>query len=265
MGGSCDDDEQQEGYRDSCRWRTVAPAAVSLVERGCGRPRPLARATCGCGSTGRPVVDEELLDKDCARMASDRRTSRPFSASWRPSPARLAADPPVRRSSISKGSLRRARCTSSGITAACLTFPPGEHRLLIHGLVDRPLTFDLASLSRYPLVSRIHFIECSGNSAGLYAAEPPQGGAGALHGLVSCSEWTGVPLGTLLDEAGVRPAGKWLLAEGARRRRDESQHPDREGAGRRDDRDLSERRAPAARERVSDAAPAARAGKATRT
>ncbi len=93
--------------------------------------------------------------------------------------------------------------------------PPHEHRLLIHGLVERPLTFDLASLSRYPLVSRIHFIECSGNSAGLYAPEPPQGGAGALHGLLSCSDWTGVPLSTLLDEAGVRPAGKWFLAEGA--------------------------------------------------
>jgi sulfane dehydrogenase subunit SoxC len=85
--------------------------------------------------------------------------------------------------------------------------PPGEHRLLIHGLVDRPLTFDLASLSRYPLVSRIQFIECSGNSAGLYAVNPPQGGAGALHGLLSCSDWTGVPLATLLDEVGVRPAG----------------------------------------------------------
>jgi sulfane dehydrogenase subunit SoxC len=93
--------------------------------------------------------------------------------------------------------------------------PPAEHRLLIHGLVERPLTFDLASLSRYPLLSRIHFIECSGNSAGLFAVDPPQGGAGALHGLLSCSDWTGVPLSTLLDEVGVRPAGKWLLAEGA--------------------------------------------------
>ena len=93
--------------------------------------------------------------------------------------------------------------------------PPGEHRLLIHGLVERPLTFDLAALSRYPLVSRIHFIECSGNSAGLYSVDPPQGGAGALHGLLSCSDWTGVPLSTLLDEVGVRPTGRWLLAEGA--------------------------------------------------
>jgi sulfane dehydrogenase subunit SoxC len=93
--------------------------------------------------------------------------------------------------------------------------PPGEHRLLVHGLVRQPLTFDLAALSRYPLISRIHFVECSGNSAPLYAAQPAQGGAGALHGLVSCAEWTGIPLGTLLDEAGVRPEGKWILAEGA--------------------------------------------------
>ena len=93
--------------------------------------------------------------------------------------------------------------------------PPSRHRLVIHGLVRRPLTFDLDALTRYPLISRIHFIECSGNSAPLYAAQPPQGGAGALHGLVSCAEWTGVPLGTLLDEVGVRPEGKWLLAEGA--------------------------------------------------
>jgi sulfane dehydrogenase subunit SoxC len=92
--------------------------------------------------------------------------------------------------------------------------PPAQHRLVIHGLVRRPLTFDLDALMRYPLISRIQFIECSGNSTALYAAQPPQAGAGALHGLVSCAEWTGVPLGTLLDEVGVRPESKWLLAEG---------------------------------------------------
>jgi len=93
---------------------------------------------------------------------------------------------------------------------------PDAHRLLIHGLVDRPLFFDLDSLSRYPMVSRIQFIECSGNSraAGL-APEPVAGGCGALHGLVSCSEWTGVPLSVLLDEAGVDPNAQWILAEGS--------------------------------------------------
>ena len=93
--------------------------------------------------------------------------------------------------------------------------PPADHRLLIHGLVDRALTFDLAALSRYPLVSRVHFIECSGNSTALYAPEPAQASAGFIHGLMSCSEWTGVPLATLLAEAGVQASGRWLVAEGA--------------------------------------------------
>ena len=92
---------------------------------------------------------------------------------------------------------------------------PAEHRLLIHGLVDRPLMFDLESLARYPLVSRTQFLECSGNSGSNNAPEPPQQTAGRIHGLVSCSEWTGVPLAVLLEEAGVRAEGTWILAEGA--------------------------------------------------
>jgi sulfane dehydrogenase subunit SoxC len=92
---------------------------------------------------------------------------------------------------------------------------PAEHRLLIHGLVERPLVFDLETLSRYPLVSSIHFLECSGNSGALNAPDAPQGTAGGIHGLLSCSDWTGVPLAVLLDEAGVQPEGRWILAEGA--------------------------------------------------
>ena len=93
---------------------------------------------------------------------------------------------------------------------------PHRHRLLIHGMVDRALFFDMDALSRYPMVSRIQFIECSGNSylAGL-PARPINDTCGALHGLVSCSEWTGVPLSILLDEAGVDPAAGWIMAEGA--------------------------------------------------
>lgn len=92
---------------------------------------------------------------------------------------------------------------------------PAQHRLLIHGLVERPLIFSMDALARYPMVSRIQFLECSGNSGALNNAEPAQQSAGGLHGLVSCSDWTGVPLGVLLQEAGVRPEGRWLLAEGA--------------------------------------------------
>jgi sulfane dehydrogenase subunit SoxC len=92
---------------------------------------------------------------------------------------------------------------------------PDEHQVLIHGLVERPLIFSMNALARYPMVSRIQFLECSGNSGGNNNAEAPQQTAGGIHGLVSCSDWAGVPLAVLLDEAGVKPEGKWLLAEGA--------------------------------------------------
>ena len=92
---------------------------------------------------------------------------------------------------------------------------PDNHKLVIHGLVDRPLAFDLDALERYPKVSRIQFLECSGNSFPLLMPEPMQSDCAALHGLVSCSEWGGVPLNVLLDEAGVKPDAKWVVAEGA--------------------------------------------------
>ena len=92
---------------------------------------------------------------------------------------------------------------------------PAKHRLVIHGLVKKPLAFTLDTLSRYPMVSRMAFVECGGNSAPLFSNEPVQATAQALHGLVSCAEWTGVTLSTLLDEAGIDPKAKWLIAEGA--------------------------------------------------
>jgi len=92
---------------------------------------------------------------------------------------------------------------------------PAQHRLLIHGMVKRPLVFDVESLSRYPIESRIHFLECGGNSELIYDEHPAQVGVQRLHGQVSCAEWGGVPLSILMDEAGVDPRGKWIIAEGA--------------------------------------------------
>ena len=91
---------------------------------------------------------------------------------------------------------------------------PAKHQLMIHGMLDRPLVFTMDDLKRLPSVSRIHFVECSGNSGGEWgkknAADVPRG-----FGLASCSEWTGVPLSILLAEAGVQKGAKWLHAEGA--------------------------------------------------
>ena len=92
---------------------------------------------------------------------------------------------------------------------------PEQHRLIIHGLVKRPISLTLNDLARYPMTSRVHFIECAGNSGAMYGAKAAPGTAQTLHGLISCSEWTGVMLSTLLSEVGADPKGKWLLAEGA--------------------------------------------------
>lgn len=91
---------------------------------------------------------------------------------------------------------------------------PSQHRLVIHGLVDQPVSFTLDDLKRLPSVTRPHFIECSGNGGGELA-----GNAGAdasrSHGLLSNSEWTGVKLSTVLTAAKAQPAAKWVIAEGA--------------------------------------------------
>lgn len=92
---------------------------------------------------------------------------------------------------------------------------PDQHQLVIHGLVDQPMVFTLDALMRYPMVSRMAFIECGGNSAPLFSPEPIDADVQALHGLVSCAEWTGIMLSTLLEETGIDPKATWLIAEGA--------------------------------------------------
>ncbi len=92
---------------------------------------------------------------------------------------------------------------------------PEQHKLLIHGLVKKPLIFDMEQLHRYPMISKIQFLECSGNSRPNLSKIPPKGSCGDIHGMIACSEWTGIPLNILLDEAGLEKDAKWVLAEGS--------------------------------------------------
>jgi sulfane dehydrogenase subunit SoxC len=92
------------------------------------------------------------------------------------------------------------------------TIDPEQHRLMLHGLVDSPLIFTMEDIRRFPSESRIHFIECSGNPV---YTKPYGKTASDLVGLLSCAEWTGVSLKLVLQEAGLRPQAKWLVAEGA--------------------------------------------------
>lgn len=91
---------------------------------------------------------------------------------------------------------------------------PDQHRLVIHGLVDKPMIFTMEDIVRFPSESRTYFLECSGNSA----AELKKGAnqtVQQIHGLLSCCEWTGVRLSTILQECGIQPTATWALAEGA--------------------------------------------------
>jgi sulfane dehydrogenase subunit SoxC len=92
---------------------------------------------------------------------------------------------------------------------------PASYSLLVHGLVDRPTVFTLDDLKRFPGRSVIRFLECSGNGSRNYRPDPkaPETTPQQLDGLTSCSEWTGVPLATVLREVGASAKASWFLAE----------------------------------------------------
>jgi sulfane dehydrogenase subunit SoxC len=89
-----------------------------------------------------------------------------------------------------------------------------QHRLMIHGLVDRPLIMTMKDIMRFPSTSRIHFIECPANG-GMEWRGAQLNSLQFTHGMISCAEWTGVKLSTLLEEVGLKKEAKWLLVEGA--------------------------------------------------
>ena len=160
-----------------------------------------------------------------ATTAAQSPPSDPSKVRGKPSRAlgqRAAAEKPQRqvRGTASSGTPHQDLCGT--ITPADLHFErhhagvpeidPKSYSLLIHGMVERPMLFTLADLKRFPAVSRVHFLECSGNfggRAGSAELTPQQ-----IAGLTSTSEWTGVALATLFREVGVRPQATWFLAEG---------------------------------------------------
>ena len=92
-----------------------------------------------------------------------------------------------------------------------------RHTLQIYGLVDRPLRLTLADIKRLPSVSRVHFLECHANSSpAIHSAGQPHMGVPVqyIHGMTSCSEWTGVPMSVILREVGVKSNGTWMVNEG---------------------------------------------------
>ncbi|PRY86816.1 sulfite dehydrogenase [Donghicola tyrosinivorans] len=89
-----------------------------------------------------------------------------------------------------------------------------DYRLMINGLVDRPLVFTYEDLERFPREQHVYFCECAANT-GMEWAGAQLNGAQFTHGMIHNMEYTGVPLRTLLNEAGIQTEGKWVYVEGA--------------------------------------------------
>lgn len=94
------------------------------------------------------------------------------------------------------------------------TIDPARHDLIVHGMVDTPKKFSMADVKRFPSVTRKHFIECSGNGLTEWN-KPTMKTVQGTHGLLSTSEWTGVPFATIAREIGLKDGSAWVLAEGA--------------------------------------------------
>ena len=91
---------------------------------------------------------------------------------------------------------------------------PLDHRLMIHGLVDKPLMFTMDDIKRFPRVNRIYFLECAANS-GMEWRGAQLNGCQFTHGMVHNVMYTGVLLRDILHEAGLKPNAKWIQVEGA--------------------------------------------------
>lgn len=173
----------------------------------------LARTAAGqdmqVSGTSRPQVPEDPT-KVIGRFSSELGQRSPFENLKRvPNDRRSSSETPLQdlHGTITPADLHFER-HHAGVPA----IDPDRHRLVIHGMVSRPLTLTVEELKRFPAVSRICFLECSGN-LGVNATEDTT--AQIIAGLTSQSEWTGVMLSTLLNEVGASPDASWLLAEGA--------------------------------------------------
>ena len=180
-------------------------------------------AATGIGTSLTGAAAEPLKDDSGARMRA--RSARPTSSAPNSSEAvnRILSNPNGEpRTSHARtphhllnGTITPAALHFTIVHSGMPDIDPDKHRLVIHGMVKQPKVFTLETLMRYPMVSQMTFVECGGNSAPMFSSEPVQATVQQIHGLVSCAEWTGVRLSTLLEECGVDPKAKWVIAEGA--------------------------------------------------
>lgn len=113
-----------------------------------------------------------------------------------------------------EGTITPQGCAFERHHSGAIELAKADYRLMINGLVDQPLIFTYADLERFPRESHVYFCECAANT-GMEWAGSQLNGAQFTHGMIHNMEYTGVSLRTLLNEAGIRPEGKWVYVEGA--------------------------------------------------
>jgi sulfane dehydrogenase subunit SoxC len=197
--------------------RGFLKSGAALAGLTLGGVAPTTGQTPGNGQTPKPEkfikAGKELVEYgERSHFVTAVRTPHPPGPGARPSPDEFGlsfhiASPLQEQTGIITPSSLHHVATTRG--AFIPDIDPQEHRLMIHGMVDRPLIFTMDDLKRLPSVTRIHFIECAGNRSTARAKTVQE-----THGLSSCAEWTGVLLSVLLKEAGVKGGATWILAEG---------------------------------------------------
>ena len=212
----------------------IAPEELARANRG--RRQFMAKAlAAGAGAVGaRAVADEHTADGDPAILklpAHSTGLGQPVATTGYGMPSKWEQNLQRRQSPglTQVGAASVSFCPLQGlfgiITPSGLHFErhhqgwwdvdPRQHRLMIHGLVKSPRVFTMDELLRLPSVSRIHFIECGANS-GMEWNNVAVPTVQYTHGMLSCSEFTGVKLSTLLDMVGIdRAKAGYILAEGA--------------------------------------------------
>ncbi|TBN38354.1 sulfite dehydrogenase [Paracoccus subflavus] len=112
------------------------------------------------------------------------------------------------------GTITPAGCAFERHHSGAIELAKSDYRLMINGLVDRELVFTYDDLERFPRSQAVYFCECAANT-GMEWAGAQLNGSQFTHGMIHNMEYVGVPLKTLLAEAGVKPEGKWIFVEGA--------------------------------------------------
>jgi sulfane dehydrogenase subunit SoxC len=214
------------GREETAKWGLERPAAASRRDF-LRRSAAIAGATVAGAAGGISVAEAQRLEipatnKEMGRIIEPKVYGMP--SKFEKHVTRNRSDVFVNRQNWSDWSMTPLQHQHGIVTPNGLIFErhhagipdidPAKHTLVVHGMVKQPLKFTMSDLMRYRSQSKFYFIECSGNGLTDWT-KSASATVQQSHGLLSCAQWTGIPLSWLLDEAGVQPGAKWVLLEGS--------------------------------------------------